>query len=302
VRWHHAVARSAGLLAIVAVAAIFGYGNVVVRQAEAVVPATLLIAMRYLGGSLVLLPVLIGRGLQWRFLGAALLVGGALGLGTVAQAWSMLTIPLTEMAFVSALFVVITPLAVAISARRAPPWRVWAAVGGSLAGVALVLGRLAWHPGVGVWWGLVAAVALTAQIVGTARLARSVPPPALAAAQMAGAGAFLTAVALLQGEAIGPGLLALGRWPLGIWADIAYLALGASVVAFWLQTWAQARVSSTVAALGFNLEPAFTGATAWLVLGQSLTAWQLVGSVLALGALMWGASARPADDDARRPA
>jgi drug/metabolite transporter (DMT)-like permease len=276
-----------GIAAIVLVAGIFGYGNVVVREAEQWAPATGVMAIRYLVGTLLTLP-LVGRHLnrgQSHGQLTALGLGAALGLGTVFQAWSMETIPLAEMAFISALYVVLTPMVSGGMARRLPSVRVGIAVVASLLGLALVMGPHLWRPGPGIWWALAAAVALTAQIVGSTHLVRTLPPLELAWWEMAGAALSLATMAVIQGQGGATVEAVLTRNLSPLWA-VGYLGIVGTVVAFWLQMWGQARVPASTAALGFNLEPVFTVVAAWLWLGQTLTPTQLVGGAVAFSALV----------------
>jgi drug/metabolite transporter (DMT)-like permease len=274
-----------GVVAIVLAAAIFGYGNVVVRAAEHWAPATGIIAIRYLVGTLLALPLVGRRMVRVTGAPAALAVGVVLGLATVFQAWSMETIPLAEMAFIAALYVVLTPMVSAWTARRLPPARVFIAVAASLLGLAMVLGPRLWRPGLGVLWALLAALALTAQIVGSTRLVQTMPPLVLAWWEMAGAGLSLGVMAIIQGEG-GSTVRALMAGDPTLLGALGYLGIIGTVVAFWLQMWGQARISPTTAALAFNLEPVFTVVAAWVWLGQTLSPTQMLGGAIAFSALV----------------
>jgi drug/metabolite transporter (DMT)-like permease len=84
----------------------------------------------------------------------------------------------------------------------------------------------------------------------------------------------------------GSGFLAAEAAPLvaggGLVAALLWMALAATVLTFLLQTWAQARMSATHAAIVFALEPVFTALFAAVFLGERLTGRDLAGASLVL--------------------
>ncbi|MDK2384675.1 MAG: DMT family transporter, partial [Candidatus Korarchaeota archaeon] len=65
-------------------------------------------------------------------------------------------------------------------------------------------------------------------------------------------------------------------------AAVLYSGILATVVAFYLQAWAQERISPESAALGLMAEPVFAYTFAWLLLGEFLSPLQLIGALLIL--------------------
>ena len=61
-----------------------------------------------------------------------------------------------------------------------------------------------------------------------------------------------------------------------------YMALVAGAFALWAQTWAQAHVTATRAAITMAMEPVFAALFAVLFGGESLTGRMLVGGALVL--------------------
>ena len=57
----------------------------------------------------------------------------------------------------------------------------------------------------------------------------------------------------------------------GQWASLLYMALVAGALALWAQTWAQAHLTATRAAIVMALEPVFAAFFAVLLGGESLT-------------------------------
>jgi drug/metabolite transporter (DMT)-like permease len=197
----------------------------------------------------------------------------------------MKSIPVDEVAFITGLYVVLTPIAAAVFQKRWPHWPVWLSVVASVGGVALLIEHLSWSAHVGVVWSFLAAGGFTVQIIGTASLSRRVSALSLAALQSMGAAVALSIAIAVQGTITPRIYEGLFHWPALDWLWMIYLAIIGQVLACWLQVFGQARISATEAAPTFNLEPVWTVACAWWVLGQGLTKLQLLGALMILGSL-----------------
>jgi len=277
-----------GLFALGLVTAIWGYSNIVIRQLEFYMNPSVFLFIRY--------SVVGVLGLPWVFLGPkislkrwiqGLLVGMFLASATLSQAIAMKSIPVDNVAFITALYVILTPLFVAMWRRRWPHRIVLGAAVVSLSGVALLVGHLSLTVAVGTLWSLVAAILATFQIIGTSEVSRTMSTIQLAVIQALGAGLSLMAYLLITG-ALHQHAFHMLTWhmPMAIWWRLAYLAILGTLVAGWLQVWGQRQVTATEAALVFNVEPVWTAIFAWLVLSQWLHWLQLLGAVLILGSLI----------------
>jgi drug/metabolite transporter (DMT)-like permease len=71
----------------------------------------------------------------------------------------------------------------------------------------------------------------------------------------------------------------------GGWLSLIYMALVAGALALLAQTWAQAHLSSTRAAIIMTMEPVWAAFFAVLLGGESLTGRMLVGGALVLTAM-----------------
>jgi len=71
------------------------------------------------------------------------------------------------------------------------------------------------------------------------------------------------------------------------WGVLFLLAAGPTVAGFGLYNVSLVYLPSSVANLVVTLEPAFTVATAYLILGERLNGIQLVGSVMILAGVMF---------------
>jgi len=70
-----------------------------------------------------------------------------------------------------------------------------------------------------------------------------------------------------------------------IWA-VAITAIGATVIGFSLQVWAQQHTSPSHTAILLSLEPVFAGLTSYVFLHERLGARALVGAALVLAGIL----------------
>jgi len=173
------------------------------------------------------------------------------------------------------MFVVFTPLIAGLVLRRAVGAAAWAAVGLATAGLGLLsLRGLA--VGVGELLTLLCAAAFAVHIVGLGEWSPRHDAYPLAVVQ-------LGTVTVLTGLAAAPGGLALP--PDGAaWAAVGVTAVLATAAGFLGQTWAQARIPPTRAAVVLTLEPVFAGLFAVLA-GERLGWRTLAGGGLVLAAM-----------------
>lgn len=176
-----------GLSAIGLATAIWGLGNVLMQTAEAVVPPSLLMLLRFSIASAVLFPFLLQAKLSLQDWSLGLGVGAILGLAVYSQGVALQTVSVDQMAFIGALYVVFVPLSVALIRRTWPHPVLWVAVVFSLLGVILLIGHVSLGLRIGTLWSLGGALGLTLQILGTTMMARSMKPLELAGLQSTGA-------------------------------------------------------------------------------------------------------------------
>lgn len=272
--------RWAGLNAIVLVTALWGLSNVVIRRGETEWPLTWLLLLRFLIAGLSVAPLAIKERWTSRNLSAGLYIGIVLGLSVWCQGQAMKTLPVTEVAFISALYVIWTPFPESFAHRTFPGWSLISAVFLSLIGLALLTGvpQLG-ESATGLGYALLGSIGLTVQIVGTTKMAKTFKPMAVTGIQSLGASVGLAGLLIGQiftgaGSLVPPTLSASAMFA------ILYMALPGMAWAGWLQAWGQSRISSTEAALAFNLEPVWTTAFSWLFLGQLLTITEWLGTFL----------------------
>lgn len=175
-------------------------------------------------------------------------------------------------------------------------WAKWLAVGLSLGGCVLVSGALdpaVWgvNP-VGVLTGLLSGLSYAAySLMGRSASQRGLNPWTTLLYTFAFAALFLLAVNLLPaglpGAAVQPvDLLWLGD-DLAGWGVLLLLAAGPTVAGFGLYNVSLSLLPSSIANLILTTEPAFTGAFAYIFLGERLTLEQIFGSLVLLSGVVF---------------
>lgn len=249
-----------GLLALGLVTAIWGYSNVVIRELEFhLTPAAFLLIRYGLVGVLGLPWVFLGPRIPWRTWALGLGTGFFLSATTLFQALAMKSIPVDNVAFITALNVILTPLAMALWRRRHPHRMVMAAALTSLVGVALLVGHIGLSAAVGTLWALSSAVFATLQIIGTAEVSQRMTTLQLAVMEAFGAALALSLDLAASGQMNHALFVSLTEQmtPVAIWR-LGYLAIIGTLVAGWLQVWGHRQLTATEAALIFNMEPVWT--------------------------------------------
>jgi len=185
-------------------------------------------------------------------------------------------------AFLTATSVVLVPLlGVLVLRRRVDAWT-WTGVIAALAGLALLLlhgGAV----GVGELWTVGTAVLVAVHILVLERFSRRHAALALTATQVTCC-ALLALVAtpldrVVLRHAV-PDLFA-GVAPRVLWTAL-YMGCAATALAFFLQTWAQARITATRVGLWFALEPVFALLFSLLARAETLTVRAAAGMGLIL--------------------
>lgn len=267
-------------LALVAVAAVWGTTFVMVKDAVAGYPVYSFLGLRFAVATvafMVLFPSSLRR-IDRSVVRAGLVAGVLLTAGYVFQTLGLapgMTSP-GRAAFITGMFVVITPFMQALILRRMPTWTAWVGVLSAVAGLWLLSGG-----GGGAGWNLgdtlvlVCAVAYSGHIIVLGSIGRGHDMRPLTLVQLA-------TVTVVCG-AIG---LATERPPVptapSLLIALAVTGVLASAVAFAVQTYAQKHLSPTRTALILICEPAFGGLFAWIVVGEKLGAAGLAGAALIL--------------------
>lgn len=266
-------------LALVGVTAIWGSTFVVVKDAVGKMPVTDFLTWRF---GLAALVMLLLRPRSVAALGpagrrAGVLVGLALGAGYLLQTLGLQHTSAAVSGFITGMFVVLTPLGSAVLLRSRIPLAAWGAVGLATVGLAL----LSLH-GLSIGYGelltLGCAAAFALHIVGLGQWAGSYDAFGLAVVQLATTAVLCAVVAVPGGVVVPP--------TASVWGALAVTALGATALAFVVQTWAQSVLAPTRAAVIMTMEPVFSGLFAVWLAGEHLGLRTLLGAALVLVAML----------------
>ena len=201
-----------------------------------------------------------------------LLYGGAQVLQTVG----LQTTSASVSGFVTGMYVVFTPLLGAVLLQARIGRTVWTAVVLATAGLA-VLSLQGLAVGTGEALTLASAVLYAAHIVGLGVWSTSRSAIGLTVVQ-------LVTVTLVCGAGAAPGGIALPATA-GDWVSLLYMAVVAGAMALVVQTWAQAHLPATRAAIIMTMEPVFAGLFAVLFGGERLGLRVVVGGAMVLTAM-----------------
>lgn len=263
---------------LVALTAVWGSTFFLIRDLVETVPPVDFLAVRFLIAAAIMLVVFrrqlraLGRRQIAIGIGLGVLYGGA----QIFQTQGLATTPASVSGFITGSYVVLTPVFTALLLRERVAGSTWAAVALATAGLAL-LSLNGLTVGVGEAITLLAAVLYALHIVGLGRYSASEIATGLSVVQMVVIAVICTVGAL-------PGGIVLPATP-GRWASLLYMVVFASILALWVQTWAQAHMSATRAAIVMTLEPVFAAGFAVALGGESATGRMLVGGALVLVAM-----------------
>ncbi len=277
-------------LALVAVTAIWGSTFVVNRLVLDEAPPLGFLTLRFGVGGLLLAALAFRRPRTKGLLSDSAFVGLLLAVGIGAQITGQLYTTASKAAFVTGLSVPLTPLVELALTRRVPSRENLLGLVVAVAGFTLMTFPKDIRAGLNAGDLLILCTALVYALI-IVRVAQAAPRHDVrlfAAGQIAFAGVFVGAGRLALTPFLGHGnsflvaeARALPATP-RFFLAVAWMALMATVVTFVVQTWAQARMSATHAAILYALEPVFTAVFAAALLGERMSARELAGGALVL--------------------
>ncbi|MEY2168091.1 MULTISPECIES: DMT family transporter [unclassified Rhodanobacter] len=266
-------------LGLLAMTAVWGSTFFMIKDVVARMPVADFLAVRFAIAALAML-VLFPRHV-WRLgrtgIARGLALGGIYGIGQLLQTWGLQLIAPSVSGFATGMYVVFTPILATLLLRQRMPGVVWVAVGLATAGLAL-LSLNGVSVDLGVWLTLASAVLYALHIVLLGQWSRSGEAFGLSAMQMVAIALVCLLATLPHGGPVAPPDRA-------AWLAVFYMALIAGAGAMALQTWAQAHMPATRAAIVMTTEPVFAAAFA-VAFGSDLLTWRmLAGGALVLGAM-----------------
>ena len=204
------------------------------------------------------------------------LAGLFLGSGYIFQTLGLARTGAAITGFVTGLYVVLTPLIAALFLKEKINAFTWFCAVLATVGLALLSLR-GWSVGIGEALVFVSAIAFAAHIVTLSKWSLGLDTYALTIMQ-------LTICALLTGA------IALGQGyekptDAGVWGVVVFTAVICTAVAFIVQTWSQAHMSSTKVAVILTMEVVFAAIFAVLFGGESLSLQVSIGGILVVIAM-----------------
>ena len=265
------------LLALLAMTAAWGSTFFMIKDVVTRIPVPDLLTVRFAIAALAL-AVVAGPRLRMSTLTLrrGLLLGLLYGIAQLLQTFGLAHTAASVSGFLTGLYVVLTPLLSAMILRTRIPPAVWAA--SVLATVGLgVLSLQGFAIGYGELLTVASAVVYALHIVALGRMSEPGTALQLSVVQMA-------TIAVVCGIAAAPGGIQLPASRTD-WAIVIYLALVAGALTMLLQTWAQARVEASRAAVIMAMEPVWAAAFAVAFGGESLTGRMIIGGGAILAAM-----------------
>lgn len=270
--------RRLATLLLIGVTAVWGSTFFLIRDVVQQLAPIDFLALRFSIAAVVMTAVFWRqlRALSRRDVKFGMLLGVLYGLAQVLQTVGLAHTEAARSGFITGTYVVLTPVFAAILLRERISVPTWCAVALATGGLA-VLSLQGLSVGYGEALTLAAAAIYALHIIGLGRFSSLDNVAGLSAMQM-----IVIAVVCTAGAA--PGGIDLPHGA-SAWTSILYMALIAGAVAIWAQTWAQARLPATRAAIVMTLEPVFAAVFAVLFGGESMTGRMLVGGALVVSAM-----------------
>jgi len=265
-------------LGLTAVTAAWGSTFFLIKDVLAVLSVLDFLAVRFVVAAVVMV-VAFWRPLRrldaraWR---RGALLGLVYGVGQILQTQGLETTDASVSGFITGMYVVLTPVLAALLLRQRTPASTWLAVGLATGGLA-VLSLRGLAVGSGELITLVAAAVYALHIVGLGAWSRHSDALGLSTVQML----VIAGVCLLGAAPDGVEMPPDGA----TWLAVLYMGVVAGAGALVVQTWAQAHLTATRAAIVMTTEPVFAATFAVLFGGESLGPRVLLGGALVLAAM-----------------
>lgn len=274
------LSRPVATLLLLVTTAIWGFAFIAQKTAMDVMGPLTFSALRYLLGGVVILPFAVWEyrrrkahitGRQWMLIA---ILSVAFFAGSVLQQVGLTVTTVTNAGFLTALYVLFTPLIAAVVLRTWPHPVIWVGVPMALAGVYLLNGGRLDALNTGDLLMIACAMFWAVQVFTIGIVARQTGLPVfISAISFTGCG-ILCALLVPFFEVPDLSGIALG------WVEIVYAGVLSTAVAFSLQAIGQQHVPPANAAIILSSESLFAALAAALVLGERLVAMGYLGAAL----------------------
>jgi drug/metabolite transporter (DMT)-like permease len=199
-----------------------------------------------------------------------------LGTGYIFQTLGLERTGAAVTGFVTGLYVVLTPVFAALLFKERITKLNWFCVVLATVGLAL-LSLHGWSVGIGELLVFISAIAFAAHILALSKWSPGRDAYAMTIIQLAICALLTGSISVAQGFQSPPDG--------GVWAVVIFTAIICTAVAFIVQTWSQAHMSSTKVAVILTMEVVFAAIFAVVLGGEVLTLQVLSGGLLVLIAM-----------------
>jgi len=206
-----------------------------------------------------------------------LICGVVLFLATSSQQIGIITTSSGKAGFLTALYMVLVPI-FSIALRKRPGKQIWFCVLLALVGMYFLCIDGEFSIQAGDLWLLACAALFALQILAVDKFAPNVDVIKLSCYQFAVTG-VLSIIPLIQERPVMGDIME-------CWLPIAYAGVLSSGLAYTLQMEAQKKVQPTVASLIMCLESVFSAIFGFIILGERLSAREIVGCIVMLAAVV----------------
>ncbi len=264
--------------ALLSVAAAWGLAFVVMKDAIARQDVMSFLSARFVVAVIAMLAIrpqvlkMINKDLLLRGSAAGLF----LGTGYIFQTLGLERTGAAVTGFVTGLYVVLTPVFAALFFREQITKLTWFCVALATIGLAL-LSLHGWSVGFGEFLVFISAIAFAAHILALSKWSSGRDTYAMTIVQLSICALLTGSISLAQGFQAPPDS--------GVWWVVIFTAIICTAVAFIVQTWSQAHMTSTKVAVILTMEVVFAALFAVILGGEVLTLQVLSGGVLVLIAM-----------------
>ena len=205
------------------------------------------------------------------------IIGLALGSGYIFQTLGLDRTTPAITGFITGLYVVITPLIAALLLKERVTLTMWGFILLAVVGLA-VLSVHGWSVGFGEFLVFISAILFAVHIIMLGAWSKNFDAYALTVMQLIGC-AFLSAIPA--------GVNGFNPTPdTQVWAVVIFTAVFATAIAFVIQTWSQARISTTKVAVILTMEVVFAALFSFAYGMEPFTLRLAIGGTLVLIAML----------------
>ena len=237
------------------------------------------LATRFILATLVMVLVRpsVLKKINWDVLRTGLPLGFMLGGGYITQTIALQETTAAITAFLTGLYVVLTPLLGWVVLRQMVDRKVFIGVALATIGLAFITVN-GFSVEAGEIWGILCAVLYAAHIVGLGVWSRGRDIYAMTVVQLGGVALLTSVFALFDGYQAPP--------TPDVWIAIVFTAVLATAVAFFVQTWAQSKMDASRVAIILTSEIVFAALIAVLVGQEQLSINTTIGGALMVAAML----------------